>query len=256
MPRTDFRDLRVWLTGASTGIGRACALEFLRRGARVAVSARNEEKLNELVREAPEGRCLALPFDVTDKEANLKAAAQLRAAMGGIDMVFLNAGTWKAMDLKDFSSELFENTMRVNFTGMVYSLEAALPLLYESPRPHLVGMSSSVAYRGIPRAEAYCASKAAIRAMLQGLRAQLHQHNIPVSIVMPGFVRTPLTDTNDFAMPFIVEPEAAARRIANGIQRHKHEIAFPLPFITILKAMAMLPSSVYTRIMARRVAPK
>lgn len=251
MSRTSFRDRTVWITGASTGIGAACAREFARRGARVAISARDAGKLDALAREIGADRCVAVPLDATDRAANAEAVRRIGAAFGRIDTAFFNAGTWEPMDLKDFDAALFERTMAVNFQGMVNGIEAVLPDLVAG-RGHLVGMSSSVAWRGIPRAEAYCASKAAVRAMLQALRCQLLPHGVPVSIVLPGFVKSPLTDKNDFEMPFLMEADEAARRIADGVERRRSEIAFPFPFVAAMKLMAMLPDSLYTSIMAKK----
>ncbi len=242
----------IWITGASTGIGAACAREFVRRGARVAVSARSEEKLADLQKELGEEFCFSVPLDVTDSAANKSAVATVKKRFGRIDRAFLNAGTWEPMDLPKFDAELFEKTFRVNVMGMMYGIEAVLPELLAN-KGHLIGMSSSVAYRGIPRAEAYCASKAAIRATLQALRCQLKPRSVPVTVILPGFVKSPLTDTNDFDMPFLMETEAAARVIVEGVARKKTEIAFPLPFILILKAMQLLPDSIYTSIMSKKM---
>ncbi|MEO8376356.1 MAG: SDR family NAD(P)-dependent oxidoreductase [Candidatus Sumerlaeota bacterium] len=248
-----FRDRVVWITGASSGIGAACAEEFARRGAKVAISARDEKKLNALADKIGAAQCIAIPLDVTDRAANAHAVARIKAAWGRIDTAFLNAGTWQAMDLPNFDSASFKRTFDVNVLGIVHGIEAVLPELIAN-RGHLVGMSSSVAYRGIPRAESYCASKAAIRAMLQALRCQLLQRHVAVSIVMPGFVKSPLTDKNDFPMPFLMEVDDAAKVIANGVAKKKSEIAFPFPFIAMMKLMSWLPDSVYTSIMSKKMA--
>lgn len=247
-----YRDRVIWLTGASTGIGAACAREFIREGAKVALSARSERKLAALVSEFGADRAMAVPLDVTSLEANRQAVRTVVEHFGRIDTVFLNAGTWEPMDLDHFDGARCAEIVQTNLVGLAYGIDASLAELRRSPRGHLVGMASSVAYRGIPRAEAYCASKAGARAFLQGLRCQLLPHRIPVSIVLPGFVKSPLTEKNDFDMPFLLEADDAARRIARGIASQRSEIAFPGPFIAMMRLLSWLPDSVYTAIMARK----
>ena len=245
-------DRHVWVTGASTGIGRAVTIELARRGARVVASARNESALDTLVRECGD-RVQALPLDVTDLQANRWAAEEISRRMGGLDIVFLNAGTCEYVDVASFDSALFERTIRSNFLSMVYGIEAALPLLRQSPAPQLVGMSSTVAYRGLPRSEAYGASKAAIKNLFESLQIDLAREAFRVSVVCPGFVRTPLTDRNDFPMPFRIEADEAARRIVDGIEAGKPEIHFPRRFSLLFKLMTLLPDRLYIRLCARMV---
>lgn len=245
-------DRHVWVTGASTGIGRAVTIELARRGARVVASARNESALDTLVRECGD-RVQALPLDVTDRQANRWAAEEISRRMGGLDIVFLNAGTCEYVDVASFDSALFERTIRSNFLSMVYGIEAALPLLRQSPAPQLVGMSSTVAYRGLPRSEAYGASKAAIKNLFESLQIDLAREAFRVSVVCPGFVRTPLTDRNDFPMPFRIEADEAARRIVDGIEAGKPEIHFPRRFSLLFKLMTLLPDRLYIPLCARMV---
>lgn len=245
-------DRHVWVTGASTGIGRAVTIELARRGARVVASARNESALDTLVRECGD-RVQALPLDVTDRQANRWAAEEISRRMGGLDIAFLNAGTCEYVDVASFDSALFERTIRSNFLSMIYGIEAALPLLRQSPAPQLVGMSSTVAYRGLPRSEAYGASKAAIKNLFESLQIDLAREAFRVSVVCPGFVRTPLTDRNDFPMPFRIEADEAARRIVDGIEAGKPEIHFPRRFCLLFKLMTLLPDRLYIRLCARMV---
>ena len=243
-------DRHVWVTGASTGIGRAVTIELARRGARVVASARNESALDTLVRECGD-RVQALPLDVTDRQANRWAAEEISRRMGGLDIAFFNAGTCEYVDVASFDSALFERTIRSNFLSMVYGIEAVLPLLRQSPAPQLVGMSSTVAYRGLPRSEAYGASKAAIKNLFESLQIDLAREAFRVSVVCPGFVRTPLTDRNDFPMPFRIEADEAARRIVDGIEAGKPEIHFPRRFCLLFKLMTLLPDRLYIRLCAR-----
>lgn len=255
MSRHPVKDRRVWVTGASAGIGRAVAEELLHRGARVIASARGEDALAELAAPWGDERVLVLPLNVTDRQATVRAMDVVRQRWGGLDIAVLNAGTCEYVDVKNFDSTVFERTMRTNVLSMAYGVEAALPLLRQSPSPHLIGMSSAVAYGGLPRAEAYGASKAAIKNFFEALRVDLDAEGIPVSIICPGFVRTPLTDRNDFPMPFRIEPADAARRIVDGIEAQTLDIHFPKRFSIPLKLLTLLPSRWYVKVFARMMRP-
>lgn len=247
---------RIWVTGASTGIGRAVALELARRGAVVVASARNKGALNEMAEACGADRVFALPLDVTDRRATLQAADEIRRKLKGLDVAFLNAGICEYVDVSKFDSAVFERTMQVNFLSMVYGIEAILPLLRASDNAQLIGMSSTVAYRGLPRAEAYGASKAAIKHLFESLQIDLKREGISVSVVCPGFVRTPLTDRNDFPMPFRVEAEEAAERVVDGIEAGSPEIHFPKRFSIPFKLLALLPNRLYAAICSHMVKPR
>jgi len=257
----DFKNRKIWITGASSGIGRALAKELAWRGASLAITARNRQALLTLQEEIRiimgsefnELRVLCLDFDVTDREANHAAVARIRECWGELDIAFFNAGTAEYIDINHFDAEIFERSMRTNFLSMIYGIEAVLPLLRGRRGTQLGGMSSTVSFGGVPRAEAYGASKAAIRNMLQALRVHLVHQGIQVFSVCPGFVRTPLTDKNDFPMPMRIEAEEAARIIANGIAKRKAEITFPKIFSVFYKLIAALPASLYTRLLINTV---
>ena len=250
---THFQDKRIWITGASSGIGKALALELASRGARVAISARNENALHQVASQIGSEKALVFAMDVTDREQNRAAVKHIENHWGGIDIVFFNAGTAEYVDIKQFDAEIFERTIKTNFLSMVYGIEAVLPSLRQSTTAQLGGMSSTVSFAGVPRAEAYGASKAAIRNMLQGLRIHLAKENIDVFTVCPGFVRTPLTDKNDFPMPLRIESDQAAKLIADGIARRKAEIHFPKTFSLTYKLLSYLPAGVYSRLMQSTV---
>jgi NAD(P)-dependent dehydrogenase (short-subunit alcohol dehydrogenase family) len=245
---------RAWVTGASSGIGREVALELGLRGCRVALSARGVDALDALAEEIGQDRALVIAFDVADREANLEAAARLREAWGGLDIAVLNAGLCEYMDIESFDSALFERTMAVNFLGICHGIEAALPLLRASAHGQLVGMGSTAGYRGLPRAEAYGASKAAINYLFESIRLDLLEAGIAVSLICPGFVRTPLTAQNEFPMPFLVEADRAGKIIVDGIARKTEEIHFPKRLSYLLKFLRALPSPVYTWILAQYTA--
>lgn len=233
----------IWLTGASSGIGLALARQLLEAGHRVTLSARNAEALTELAAPYPQARCL--PLDVSDRAAVQEAGQRLEAGPEGLDWVILNAGTCEYLEARAFDSALVERVFAANVFGAVYCVEAALPLLRRARQagrvPLLAATSSAAAYLPLPRAEAYGASKAALSHFLEALRLDLAAEGIDVSLIHPGFVRTPLTDRNDFPMPCRITPEAAARRIVAGLEAHRLDIHFPRRFTTWLKLLGSLP---------------
>jgi len=247
--RQTMQGRRIWITGASSGIGSALAIELARAGARLVISGRDRGRLQAVADACKPAEVMLAPLDVASREENLVAGEQIRARFGALDTVVFNAGICEYVDLPVFDAGMIKRVMDINFMGFVYGVEAALPLLREGNAPHLVGMSSTVAYTGLPRAEAYGASKAAIRYFLQALRVDLLPQKIDVSIICPGFVKTPLTDLNDFPMPMQISAETAARSIRKGMERRSHEIRFPVLFALILRVVAVLPSRLRTRLL-------
>ncbi|QTF92488.1 SDR family NAD(P)-dependent oxidoreductase [Halomonas sp. BM-2019] len=246
---------RIWLTGATSGIGRALALRLLADGHRVALSARSESALRELAE--GHANALPLPLDVSDRAAVAHAGETLMEAFGGLDLALLNAGTCEYLEARRFDVDLVERVFAANFFGTVYCLEAALPLLRraraEGGRPLLAATSSAAAYVPLPRAEAYGASKAALSHFLEALRLDLHAEGIDVSLIHPGFVKTPLTDRNDFAMPLRLEAEQAAEAILEGLARRRLDIHFPRRFTLLVKLMGLLPPALRYRLGLRLV---
>lgn len=239
---------KIWVTGASSGIGRALAVALARMGNDVVVSGRNEQELEKTRAECSD-RIKCVAFDVADRAENLDAAQRVEQELGGLDIVVLNAGTCEYLNAAEFDSEMIKRVMDINYMGFVYGVEASLPLLRKSEAPYIVGMSSTVAYTGLPRAEAYGTSKAAIRHFLQALRIDLDGEGIDVSIICPGFVKTPLTDRNDFNMPMRISVDQAAAYIVKGMKKRNHEISFPPLFAFILKLIAALPSRIRNRLL-------
>jgi short-subunit dehydrogenase len=233
---------RIWVTGASSGIGAALARELADRGASVAISARNADKL----REVAGGRMHVEPLDVTDRAATVAAGAAVRKALGGLDAAVLNAGTWSRFRPEHWDSEAFADQLQTNLMGTVHALEAVVPTMIAEGRGRIVGTASVAGYRGLPGAEAYGATKAALLNLLEALRGSLGPHGIVVQSVAPGFVRTPMTDRNTFPMPFMVSPEEAARAIADGMAKDKAEIVFPLPMMLVMKLARLVPVRAWT----------
>jgi short-subunit dehydrogenase len=233
---------RFWVTGASSGIGAALARELADRGAVVAISARNEDKLREVAGD----RMHVVPVDVTDRDAALAAGASVRAALGEIDVAVLNAGTWSQFDVEKWDSAAFEEHLRTNLMGTVHTLEAVVPTMLAQRRGRIVGTASVAGYRGIPGAEAYGATKAALLNLFESLRGSLAPRGIVVQTLAPGFVRTPMTERNSFPMPFLISPEEAARAIVAGIEQDKAEVVFPVPMMLMMKAARLVPARAWT----------
>jgi short-subunit dehydrogenase len=248
-----YQNKTIWLTGASTGIGASVAHKLSQFGARVMISSRSEQSLHVVASTMCKERTLVFPMDVCDKFQNQDAIQALEKKWGALDIVIFNAGNAEYVEVDQFDSSVFERMIDVNFLAMVYGIEAALPLIKKSKNPQIVGMSSIVAFGGIPRSEAYGASKAAVKNFLEGLRAHLYSQKIKVSAIYPGFVKTPLTDKNDFPMPFLITSERAAEEIVVGIAKQKDEIFFPKRFTTLFRLLNLLPRSIYTKIMQKTV---
>ncbi|MGY4533798.1 NAD(P)-dependent dehydrogenase (short-subunit alcohol dehydrogenase family) [Pseudomonas sp. TE3786] len=232
---------RVWLTGASSGIGAAMAEQLLAAGTRLVLSARRGEPLQALAARYPE-QVLVLPGDLADAAQVHAIGEQIAQQWGALDGVILNAGTCEYIDAQHFEAAMVERVMRANLLSAAYCIEAALPLLRIGREPHLVAVASSVTYLPLPRAEAYGASKAALRYLLQSLRIDLAAEGIDVTLVSPGFVDTPLTQRNDFPMPMRWSAQQAAAHIVRRLDKRPYEIAFPGVFIACLKWLACLPT--------------
>lgn len=230
---------RVWLAGASSGIGAATAALLIERGARVAVSARSAGALQERFAE----RALVVPVDVTDADALHAAARQVAAAWGGIDLVLDFAGTYQEMRPWSLDLAAVRRIVDLNLTGAFNLLAAA--------QPHLkagcgFGLVSSVAgYGGLPNSLAYGATKAALINLAASLWLDYRARGVAVYLVNPGFVETPLTAKNRFPMPFLIPADAAARAIVAGLERGAFEIHFPRRFSGLLKLLNLLPYSLY-----------
>ena len=232
-----------WITGASSGIGKAVALELAGAGVKVAASARSVDALKALATENP--LIKAYPCDVTDSAAMATAASQIAAELGPIDLVILNAGTWFPVDLKNFDPAMFQKTFDVNFLGVVRGIAAVLPGMRERRRGQIAIVASVAGYRGLPKAGAYGPSKAALINLAESLRPDLADLGITLSLVNPGFVATPMTAVNDFPMPFMIETNDAARRIVKGLASGRFEVAFPWQLVSILKIARVLPYWLY-----------
>lgn len=246
-----------WITGASTGIGRAVALELARHGTVVAASARNVENLNSLSAEATAagGKVVVFPLDATDRAAVARAATAIGNAIGPLDLVIANAGIGNPMRGTEPDSERFRGVFEVNVMGVMHVLEATVPAMVARGRGRIAVVASVAGYRGLPSAGPYCASKAALIALCESLRFELEPAGVAIQVVNPGFVRTPLTAKNAFTMPFLLEPDDAARQFYAGLRSMRFEVTFPKRFTWLVKGLRLLPYPLYFAAMRRMMGP-
>jgi short-subunit dehydrogenase len=232
--------VRIWITGASTGIGAATARELAPRGHTLFLTARSADKLAELPGEAK-------PGDVTDREAMHRIAREIAP----LDVALLNAGTYVPVDPRAFDADVFRQHLDVNVMGTVYCIVAVLPSMLELGHGRIAIVASVTGFAALPRAEAYGATKAFLISMADSLRADLAGTGVEVTVVNPGYVKTPLTAHNEFEMPFLIEPEEMARALADGLEAGKPEISFPLRMALVMKLLGSLPGALSRRYTAR-----
>jgi short-subunit dehydrogenase len=247
----------IWITGASSGIGREAARQYAEQGHTVCASARNAGSLQKLADECREfaGEICPIAMDVTDFQQVSDGFEKIMSATGLPDLTLLNAGTYIRNTASKFDREVFEKTMRINFMGTINCLHRIVPACIERGGGHIAVVSSVAGYRGLPGGSAYGASKAALINLVEAMQPELAVRGVCVTVVNPGFVRTPLTDKNEFAMPFLMEVDDAVRAMIDGLARRRAEVTFPKRFTWLLKLLRILPIAVYlrlTRLMIRR----
>lgn len=237
------------ITGASSGIGRELALELSRRGWRVALLARRREALEELAQAISSrgGVADVVAADVTDPAALASAAAEITRRCGSIDLAVANAGIGQSGPLARLDPSAAAATLRTNVEGTFNLIAAVAPGMIEQRRGHIVGIASLAGFRGLPGSAVYSASKAAMRALLEAARVELAPKGILVTTINPGFIRTPMTAANRFRMPFLMDADDAARRIADAIDARRKELSFPLPMALFVRAARFLPNAVWDR---------
>jgi short-subunit dehydrogenase len=243
----------IWLTGASSGIGEALAAELARRGCRLALTARRTERLEELAAGLRGGgaEVLALAGDVSDRKRMLAIGDEVRAAFGGLDVAVLGAGTYEPVTPDTFTADVFRRHLDVNVMGAVHCIEAVLPAMRKGRHGRIAVVASVTGYAALPRAAAYGATKAFLISMCDSLRAHLAPEGVEVTVINPGFVRTPLTAQNEFEMPFVIDAPKAARIIARGLEKGKAEISFPWRMAVLMKLLGALPGPLARAYVAR-----
>lgn len=249
---TDWTGKRVWVVGASSGIGEALARHLAKRGALLALSARRVDPLQAMLKEAPEGS-LVLPLDVTDELSVMTAVSSLSNHWGQIDLVVWLAGTYKPMRAQSFDLPAARAVMEANIMGPLNGLGALLPMMLEQGHGGIALVSSVAGYRGLPKSLVYGPSKAALTNLAEALYIDLRETNIGVWVINPGFVETPLTAQNDFEMPALISTDEAAEAIISGFASGRFEIHFPKRFTLLLKVMRTLPYRLYFAAVSRLV---
>ena len=234
----------IWITGASSGIGKELAVKFAENGWKVAASARRENLLNEL--RNINQNIYPYPLDVTKIEKCISTAKSIIQEQGGIDICVFGTGMHDPKSEKRFNLDKIREIMEINYFGTINSINSVYDYFSEKKNGQLSIISSVAGYRGLPAAGAYCASKSALISYTESLYFDLKRKNVKVSIICPGFIKTPMTDQNDFPMPMLKSPEFAADKIYAGlIHKNNFEIHFPKSFTFLMKIIQILPNWLY-----------
>ncbi|HEV7903248.1 MAG TPA: SDR family NAD(P)-dependent oxidoreductase [Pyrinomonadaceae bacterium] len=243
----------VLITGASSGIGEALAVEFGRRGASVGLLARRAEALGEVARkvEAAGGRAFAVAVDVCDAKEVRAAVTKVSEHFGRVDVLVANAGIGELTSARKFDIEVVTRVLSVNVLGALNSVAAVLPEMLARGSGQIVGISSLAAFRGFPGSGAYCASKAALSTFFESLRTELRPQNIYVTTIHPGFIDTPLTRGRVRKMPFLQNVERAAVQMVDAIEARRRTYAFPWQLATIVRLLKWMPDALYDRMLAK-----
>ena len=240
---------KIWITGASSGIGKSVAQKFSEEGWKVAVSARRKEILNEM---AKDKNIFSFPLDVTDPENCKKVFDKVKKEFKEIDISVFSTGIHDPESEKKLNLNSIRKIMEVNFFGTINSINAVYDYYREKKDGQISIVSSVAGYRGLPDAGAYCASKSALTSFTESLHFDLKKSNVKVSLISPGFIKTPMTDQNNFPMPMIKSPEFAADKMFKGLtQSNAFEIHFPKQFTFIMKILKILPNWLYLKLIKK-----
>jgi short-subunit dehydrogenase len=244
--------MNVFITGASSGIGAALAAEFARRGAVLGLVARRGEVLADLTSRLP-GRHFTYAVDVTDKDALIAAGRAFEHDSGGADLVIANAGISVGVLTEHYEDlDEFRRVLDTNVTAMACTFHPFIAPMRSRSRGTLAGIASVAGIRGLPGSEAYCASKAAAISYLESLRVELAPSGVRVVTIAPGFIRTPLTANTRYSMPFLMEPDAFARKAADAMLAGVSYKVIPWQMAWVAKLLRLLPNPVFDRLMSKR----
>jgi short-subunit dehydrogenase len=234
----------IWITGASSGIGKALAIKFVRNGWIVAASARRKDLLEDLQKEHQDIH--PFPLDVTNTDQCKQVFNDIKTKFSDIEICVFGTGIHDPNSEKKFNLEKIRQIMEVNYFGTINCINAVHEYFASKKSGHLSIVSSVAGYRGLPNAGAYCASKAALSSFVQSFYFEMSKNNVRVSLICPGFIKTPMTDKNEFPMPMIRSPEFAADEIYKGLlDKKSFEIHFPKVFTFIMKFLKLLPHGLY-----------
>ena len=240
----------IWITGASSGIGRALAIKFANKGWIVAASARRENLLQELNK--INKNIYSFPLDVTNIDECKKVFKDIIEKFNDVEISIFGTGIHDPKSEKEFNLEKIRKIMEVNYFGTMNSINSVYSFYNDKKSGQISIISSVAGYRGLPAAGGYCASKSALTSFAESLHFEMKRKNVRVSLVSPGFIKTPMTDQNDFPMPMIKSPEFAAEQIYTGLVNKKSfEIHFPKTFTYFLKFLRILPNSIYFKIVEK-----
>ena len=241
----DWANKRVWIVGASTGIGAALATQLHALNAKVALSARSAGKLDEIVVRLGTANALSLPLDITKVETIKASEEKLVAAWGGYDLVVFMAGDYTAMRAWELDLKVAKQMVTTNWEGFLNGLSIVIPRFMQAGAGGIALVSSVAGYRGLPKSLVYGPTKAALINLAEVLYLDLKEKGLDIYVICPGFVKTPMTDKNDFKMPSLITPEEAATEIIKGFEKGEFEIHFPKGFTRMLKALQLLPYVLY-----------
>lgn len=243
-----------WVTGAGKGIGRAVARRLADEGWLVAASARTAADLDSLAAERP-GRITAFQLDVTNEAACAEIAARIERSLGPVDLAVLNAGSYFPTNATDFSVANFRKTVDLNLMGLVNCMGPIAPGMVARRSGHIALMGSQTAFVGLPTAASYGATKAAINNLAEAFYPDFERFGVTITVINPGFVKTPLTDRNTFPMPFLVPVEEAAELIVSGLRKRKFAINFPFGMVASIRLLALFPQGLRFAV-TRRMIPR
>ena len=246
----DWKDRVVLITGASSGIGRALALELGKRGARLGLTARRALELSKVAEEISRagGQALALPADVRRAEELNLVAERVREKWGRVDVLIANAGMSTTTAGTQLNAGEAGDVITINVIGVVNSVASVLPDMVKRGDGQLVAISSLASYRGLPKSGAYSASKAAVSTFFESLRVDLRRGGIAVTVIHPGFIRTPMTANRKKKLPFLLEADDAACRIIRAVERRARTYAFPWQLASLVRVLRHMPSALYDRL--------
>ena len=243
-------DKVIWITGASSGIGKALAIKFAKEGWKVAISARRENLLNEIAKTYND--IFPYPLDVTDSNKCELVFNSIKEKFKNVDISVFSTGIHDPKSEKSLDLNKVRQIMEVNFFGTINSVNAVYKYYKERKSGQISIVSSVAGYRGLPAGGAYCASKSALTSFTESLNFDMKRKNVRVSLISPGFIKTPMTDQNDFPMPMIKSPEFAAEQMFKGLTKSKgFEIHFPKSFTTIMKVLKVIPNGLYFKILEK-----
>ena len=241
----------IWITGASSGIGEASARKFAKEGWKVIVSARRVELLKKL---SEDENIFSYPLDVTDSVKAKEVFKKIIEDHGQVDLCIFSSGTYERKSEKELDVQNIRHVIEVNFLGVINCVSAVEKYYKDKNNGHIAIVSSPVGYRGLPKSSGYTPSKAALNNFTQGIYFDFKKFNVKVSLITPGFIKTALTDKNEFKMPFLKSTDYAAEEIYNGlVKKNSFEIIFPLPIKIIYKLIQILPNKLYNYLISKSV---